>query len=145
MDSVIIVTPRSLELEQLRRTIAAVYRVDNASNGRLVIESDGRRAYLGADERIADEMSPEEISHIQRRISEATFYTLDFSDIGFCRELLIAIADRDDVLIDNDHGAVLPGSEFVRVLRSQGDWDWRRDSLPSLGGRAITGRRRSPP
>lgn len=127
MDSVIIVTRRGVDLDQLRRTIPPTYSVDDAANERIVIESVGRRAYLGADARIADEMEPEEASRILGMIPEPTFYTLDFSDISLCKELLLVIADRSDVLIDNDHGVVLSGSDFVRVLRSQRDWDWRSD------------------
>jgi hypothetical protein len=126
MDSVIIVTRRSFEFEQLRQAIPATYRVDDAGNDRVVIESGGRRAYLGPDARIVDEMEPEEASRIADMIPEPIFYTLDFSDISLGKELLVAIADRGDVVIDNDHGVVLSGSEFVRLLRSHGDWDWRR-------------------
>jgi len=130
MDSVIIVTGRGFDLGQLRRAIPPTYTVNDAANDRIVIESGGRRAYLGADARIEDEMEPEEAARIWGLISEPTFYTLDFSDISLCKELLQAIADRSDVLVDNDHGVVLPGTEFVQVLRSQGSWDWRRDPLP---------------
>ena len=130
MDSIIIVTRRSFDLEQLRRTIPPTYHVNDAANERVVIEGGGRRAYLGADARIADEMEPEEAARIKRMIPDPTFYTLDFSDISLCKELLLAIVDRSDVVIDNDHGTVLRGSEFVGVLRSQADWDWRRDPPP---------------
>src|SRR3954468_9866786 len=127
MDSIIIVAGCGFDLGQLRRAIPPTFSVNDAANDCIVIESGGRRAYLGADPRIPGEMEPEEASRILTLISEPTFYTLDFSDITLCKELLLAIADRSDILIDNDHGVLLPGSEFVRVLRSQGDWDWRRD------------------
>lgn len=130
MDSITIVTTRGYDLRHLRRSIPPTYRVNHAANERIVIESGGRRAYLGADARIANEMEPEESSHILGMIPEPIFYTLDFTDINLCKELLLAIADRGDVLIDNDHGVVLPGSEFVQILRSRGNWDWRHDPAP---------------
>ena len=135
MDSVIIVTKRDFALEQLRRTIPSSYNVNDAANECIVIERGGRRAYLRADARVADEMESEEASRVLGLIADPIFYTLDFSDIDLCKELLLAIADRGDLVIDNDHGIVLPGSEFARVLRSQGDWDWRRDALPSSAQR----------
>jgi hypothetical protein len=128
MDSVIIVAHHDCDLGQLRRSIPPEYRVDDAANGRIVIERADRRAYLGVNARIADELEPEEASRIMHMIPDPNFYVLDFSDISLCKELLIAIADRPDVLIDNDHGVLLAGSEFVRVLRSQQDWDWRQDT-----------------
>jgi hypothetical protein len=125
MDSVIIITKSDFGLEQIRREIPSRYSVEIAANGRLVIERGERRAYLGQDVRIMDELEPEEASRILHMISEPTFYTLDFSDINFCKELLVAIVDRNDILIDNDHGMLLLGSEFVRILRNHMDWDWR--------------------
>jgi hypothetical protein len=130
MESVIIVTGPDCDLARLRQAIPPGYKVEDAANGRVLIENAGRRAYLGPDARIASELEPEESSRVRSMIREPTFFSLDFSDIGLCRELLMAIADRGDVLIDNDHGVLLRGSEFVRVLRSQTDWDWRRDPLP---------------
>jgi hypothetical protein len=131
MESIIIVAKRGFELEQLRRAIPSEFSVDEAANGRIVIERDGRRAYLGTDALVVDELEPEEASRLLRMMPDPIFYTLDFSDISLCKELLIAIADRSDVIVDNDHGVVLPGSEYVRILRSQIDWDWRKEA--SLG------------
>ena len=129
MDSVIIVTRRDCDLDQLRRRIPSDYRVDDTPDGRIVIEGSNRRAYLGADAQIVHELEPEEASRIMHMIPVPIFYVLDFSDISMCKELLMAMADRTDVLIDNDHGVLLPGTEFVQMLRNRQDWDWRQDSI----------------
>jgi hypothetical protein len=128
VDSVLIVTDRRVDLGELRRAIPSSYDVESGANDRIAIESNGRRAYLGADPRTAMEMEPEELSSIVRLIADPVFYVLDFSDIRLCKELLGSIANRADILVDNDHGVLLPGSEFVRLLQSRPeDWDWRHD------------------
>jgi hypothetical protein len=126
MESMIIVTHRGCELEELRRSIPDEYHVDDAAHG-IVIESASQRAYLTLNADLRDELEPEELALILSSIHDPVFYTLDYHDPEFCRQLLLAIADRADVLVDNDHGVLLSGSEFVRILRSQPDWDWRRD------------------
>jgi hypothetical protein len=76
---------------------------------------------------VRDELEADEIDSILAAIPVPIFYTLDFSDIGLCRRVLASIADDPRLLVDNDHGVRLFGHEFVRRLRSQPDWDWRRD------------------
>jgi hypothetical protein len=128
VDSVLIVTDRRVDLGELRRAIPSSYDVDSGANGRIAIDSSGRRAYLGADPRAEMEMEPEELSSILRLIAQPMFYVLDFSDIRLCKELLGSIANRADFLVDNDHGLLLPGSEFIRLIQSRPeDWDWRHD------------------
>ena len=128
MDSVLIITDRRVDLGELRQAIPSSYDVDSGASDRIAIESNGRRAYLGADPRAEMEMEPEELSSILRLIAEPMFYVLDFSDIRLCKELLGSIANRADFLVDNDHGLLLPGSEFVRLIQSRPeDWDWRHD------------------
>ncbi|HEX2873268.1 MAG TPA: hypothetical protein VHP33_18545 [Polyangiaceae bacterium] len=126
----IIVTSQALGLDHLRRMLPAQYSVEDTANQRIVIELGGRRVYLGTDPRVAGEMDPEEAACIEGMIPDPAFHSLDFNDISMCRELLLALADRSDVVVYNDHGLILPGSEFVQLLREHQDWDWRCDPAP---------------
>jgi hypothetical protein len=127
MESVIIIADRDWEFEATLRTLPPAYAVTALADRQVLIERGGCRAYLGPDPRVAGELEPDEEARIRLRIAEPVFYTLDFSDISLCKELLMAIADRHELLIDNDHGVLLPGSEFVRRLQAQKQWDWRFD------------------
>jgi hypothetical protein len=129
MNSVIIVTHRDFDFGALRRAIPDNYEVDDAANGCIVIEREGQRLYLGPDPHIPDELEPEEALRIFSMIPDAKFYTLDYSDISLCKDLLNAMVDRPDVLVDNNHGVLLPGPEFLQLLRSRPDWDWRLDPV----------------
>ncbi len=126
MEAVIIVTEPDLGLGELRRAIPPTYTVEDAANGFIVISRDGGHVYLGEDTTSDEDLEPEDAARIRHLISNPRFYVLEFSDIDLCKALLIAIADRPDILIDNDHGTLLSGTEFVELLRSRASWDWRQ-------------------
>jgi hypothetical protein len=127
VESVIIVAERGFKLEELRDAIASRLRVADAAFGRIIIENGDQHVHRGRDDRIVAEMEPDELARLRSTMTEPVFFALDFSDIHLCKDLLTAIADRTDVLIDTDHGVVLSGADFVKVLRSKRDWDWRLD------------------
>jgi len=93
----------------------------------LVIDDGKSRVYIARNDLLGDDMEPERLERIRSSIDAPVFYSVDFSDIAFCRSVLAAIADDPKLLVDNDHGVLLTGQEFVRVLRSQHEWDWRTD------------------
>ena len=128
MDSIIIVAQRSVSLEQVRNTVPSSCLVEDAGCGRFVVVAGDSRVYVGTDLQIEDELEPDERSQIVRVIPEPTFFVLEFSDIQLCKEVLSGIADRPDVLVDNGHGVICSGSEFVSRLRKQPDWDWRLET-----------------
>ena len=86
------------------------------------------RVYVRRDDAIRDDFEPEELERILSLFPYPVFYTVDFSDIAFCKRVLEAIANDPQLVVDNDHGVVLPGPEFVRLLQSRRDWDWRVSS-----------------
>ena len=83
---------------------------------RALVPIENKRQFL--------EVSGDIMEHV-----DPVFYGVDFSDIILCRRVLLAIADDPRLLIDNDHGVVLTGTDFVHVLRSRPEWDWRRDRV----------------
>jgi hypothetical protein len=94
-----------------------------------VIEDGGTRVYVSRNDSVADDLEPEARARIAAATPSPVFYTVDFNDLDLCRRVLLAIADDPRLLIDNDHGVLLSGADFVRVLRSQPDWDWRQDRV----------------
>ena len=59
-------------------------------------------------------------------MGDGVFFFLEYSDLELAKKVLITIADDDQVVIDNDFGTVLSGKEFVRKLKTEVDWDWRK-------------------
>lgn len=130
MESVIIVAPHDYEAELVAR-LERLGRLKPAVEGVYVFEDRGSRVYLTRDDGVRNEYEPEKLEAFLKVFPEPIFYGLDFSDIVLCRRALAEIADDSKLLVDNDHGVVLPGSEFVRLLRSRPDWDWRLDRVYS--------------
>lgn len=127
MESVVLAAPRDVTAE-LKQRLKKVGPVIIGANGILVIESGSTRVYLARSDAVRDEFEPDDLRRITLRFSDPVFYTVDFSDIALCRRVMMAIADDPDLLVDNDHGLLLPGSEFVALLCSRGTWGWRTES-----------------
>jgi hypothetical protein len=124
MESVVLIAPREYEADFRERLQQLEVRISEA-DGRLVLEDGESRVYLGPNNYARDELDPAELETIEARIANPFFYSLDFSDIALCRLTLEAIADDAELLVDNDHGVLLSGADFVRRLRAERDWDWR--------------------
>jgi len=94
-----------------------------------VIEDGGAWAYVARNDSLEEDLEPEARARIAAAMQTPVLYTVDFSDVNLCHRVLLAIADDPRLFIDNDHGVFLSGADFVRVLRSQPDWDWRPDRV----------------
>jgi hypothetical protein len=126
MDSVIIAVPGGYEA-RLEATLAAIETFSKNGESSWVVDGGMSRVFVSRNEFVATELEPERWEQIASVIPQPVFYTVDFSDIDLCRRVLMLLADDPNLLVDNDHGVVLAGPEFVRLLRGRGDWDWRRD------------------
>jgi hypothetical protein len=129
MDSVIIVAPCAYDA-RFKERLARGWKVAATASGGSVIEDGGARVYLSRDDAVASDLEPDARARIAAAILQPVFYTVDLSDLNLCRRVLLVIADDPRLLIDNDHRVLLPGADFVRVLRRQPDWDWRQDRVP---------------
>ena len=126
MDSVIVVAPDGYDVSiQLR--LRQRWALAPSAEGTWVIEDGTSRVYVTRDNAVRDDLELEDQQAILDAVADPTFYTVDFSDIALCRQVLLCIADDSRLVVDNDHGVRLSGSDFARVLRSQPDWDWRLD------------------
>lgn len=126
MESVIIAAPFPYD-EKLRSRLERVGPVTMGALGVLVIDDGSTRVYVDRNDAVHDEYEPEALNRIKAIIPAPLFYSIDFTDMALCRKVLEALVDDPNLLVDNDHGILLPGSEFIRMLRSRPDWDWRID------------------
>jgi hypothetical protein len=97
------------------------------SDGGWVKEDSRGRLYVSLDQWTEGELGMERLTWIREKIADPIFYGLDFSDMRLCREIIQAIADDPRILVDNDHGTIVSGSEFVRRVRHMPEWDWRME------------------
>lgn len=138
METVVLIT-RSDAVPNLRQRIPATFNVSSVTTAGMVIEDGRTRIYLNRNDDIRNEFETARLERIVALVANPAFFTIDFSDIEFCRKLLLAIGDDPTVLLDNDHGLLLPGPDFVSALRYSPGWDWRvepKPLVPVQGGRA---------
>jgi hypothetical protein len=128
MESVMIVAPRQYDAE-IKSRLEAIGPVEVGAEGALVIDNGKSRVFVTRNKAAPDELEPERLERITSIVESPFFYSVDFSDIGLCRTVLEVIADDPDLVVDNDHGVMLTGPEFLRVLRTRQNWDWRIDPL----------------
>lgn len=123
MDAVILVVPRRRPIDPLTLTPEWIvtYTCDHICLSRL-----GETAYLVRDDSIRLDFTTEEWVHIASIVPEPTIYALEYADINTCRALLLRLVERDDVVVDSDHGTILTGTAFVDRMRRDTEWDWRR-------------------
>jgi len=126
METVIIATPHVYDAE-FKQRLAGLGTLTANDDGTVIFEDGRSRVYVLRNDVVSDEFEPDRLNRITSAIAHPVFYAVDFSDIVSCRTVITAIADDPDVLVDNDHGVILPGPEFVKMVRSRDDWDWRQD------------------
>jgi hypothetical protein len=126
VQSIIIVAPKDYDWD-FKMRLERLCPVTLGADGVMVVEDGCSRIYVARDDSVGLEMEPDCLQHIESLIAQPSFYTVDFSDVGFCRKVLEAIADDENLLIDNDHGIIQPARDFLRLLRSRPSWDWRTD------------------
>jgi hypothetical protein len=125
MESVILIARRSYD-PGFREKIPSAFKILEVGGGTTAVTDGATRIYICRNDSVRDELEPDELDNIASKISHPIFYTVDFSDISFCRTLLFNIADDPELLVDDDHGPLLPGPEFVQILRNNPMWDWRK-------------------
>ncbi len=50
--------------------------------------------------------------------AETRGFLIEFNDLALLKEVMPYIADREDLAIDDDHGSVVIGTDFVASLRT---------------------------
>lgn len=126
MDSVVVIFPSSVSFADLIAPLRA--DLAPAGEGRWVLEDTRGRVYVWSDDTLRAELEDVELAELEAVIPNPQFAAVDFSNVRLCGELLARFIERDDVLVNDHHGRVLPGSAFVRELRASPERDWRAPS-----------------
>jgi hypothetical protein len=112
MDSVHIISPRKITLQDLRPILSQHWAVEDTAYGDLVVRGSSSRVYISND---PNPEPPETCSLI-----------LEHSGgLELLKQVLEVIGNDPGITIDNEFGTVLPGDAFVARLRFEPDWDWR--------------------
>src|SRR4051812_37534581 len=100
MESVVVVAPRVYDDEFWTR-LANHSSLERAATENVVVLNDGRtRVYVARNEYADQEMEPEVLQYVKSLIDEPVFYVVDFSDIDFCKSVLLLLVDDPLLLVD---------------------------------------------
>jgi hypothetical protein len=128
LESVVIVVPSCCN-EEFRQRLSCESGFTQTSPLSWCHESKERRVYISLDSLVESEFSSEQLDFINNKVSSPVFYCVDFSDIEICKIVIQKIANDEKIFIDNDHGLVLSGSEYIRRMKLQPSWDWRIENI----------------
>lgn len=125
MQSIVVITPPNITLKDFVGKLEQYYDVDIVSEDRIVINSGDRYIAINLDDYITEEYDEQELNRISQFIKQPQFFLIEFSHLDFLKEVLPFCVDENGFLIDNDHGDILSGREFLLKLRQNPRWDWR--------------------
>jgi hypothetical protein len=127
----ILIHARSQEalLEQVKRILEdAKFQLQETPTGLVVVDGDSR-AYVERDLDTYAYYEPDDRSKVIDTLGPATdVIAVQYSDIDVAKAIVVAVAKRLDVVVDNDHGFIAVGAEFARRLEREPGWDWRTSS-----------------
>lgn len=123
MRTVVFIAPQHTSPDKFLHRLPPTYSIEpSAPPGRVVIQGSEGHAFFEEDASIVDDFDDEELTVIQNHLSSPEFFTLEFSDPGFGTLLLVHLANDPSILVDDDHGSILQGDEFVKRLVSSEDY-----------------------
>ena len=99
------------------------------------IQRENSRVYIYADPEIRQFLESEAERRVLAEMPQLVAYAVNFDDIGLLREVLFAIADDEQLVVDNDHDVILRGPAFLQLMRERPDWDWSADAFAAWKAR----------
>ena len=136
MKYILLISSRNYGLNEMSRSIPNESVVSlNLEDKELNIKVPGASrniivANVGSELHDFDE---DERKFIQSNINDPEIYTVDYKELSDLKMLLNFIANRDDVLIDNDFGVLTTGKKFLHYCNNHPEWDWvAKSHIPDI-------------
>ena len=125
MQSIVVITPPNITLKSFAEKLDHMYDVDLVSDDRIVITDDEGYITINLDNYITEEYDEKELNVISQIIEQPEFFLIEFSHLDLLKEVIPSCVDSPVFLVDNDHGDILSGREFLLKLKKNPSWDWR--------------------
>jgi len=141
VETAIIMGPESASLAGFSACLSRYWPVESVTGRDGIVVTDGKsRVYLIHADHFGDTVRKDvqgvycdpKLRHFYMstlRNQTATFFLMDYSDVRLAKEVLAAVADSEQMLVDNGFSTVMLGKDLVNKLKSDPNWDWRDDFL----------------
>lgn len=125
MQTVIMIRDGREDAEGLLDRLSSSFRIEEQPDGRYFISGKESHGWLGRDDEIIEDYDEDELAVVRRHVAQPVAFVLEFSDLDFGKQLLAALVSGEPCLVDNNHGDILRGQDFLDQLRERPSWDWR--------------------
>ncbi len=125
MQSIVVITPPNITLKYFMKKLDLYYQIDVVSDDRIVINDGGRYIAINLDDYITEEYDEKELDIISQIIEQPKFFLIEFTHLDLLKEVIPFCVDEPGFLVDNDHGDILSGQQFLLKLKKNPAWDWR--------------------
>lgn len=126
----ILIAPKSFKLSELTASFEgdANFRIVSEPN-RIFIEKLKDREFIefAKAEDVSSYYDDEEGEVFKNDIPEPDFYLIRFKSLEFLKFALLQSLNRLDIYLDNDFGLILPGAQFLAMIKQRPGWDWALD------------------
>jgi hypothetical protein len=128
MRDIILIAPKSYGFNSIIEALPKqLHVIFDEAEGRLSVRRNesGHFVEFNIDNSVSEYYdSPDEMEKVASIEGGAQFFLVHFKDVDDLKFVIKAVANRSDVLIDNDFGLIESGRDFVRRCEKSPDWDW---------------------
>ena len=118
MNSLIVAAPRGTLVKRFADLARSHWDIRDECPNHCLILKGASHVIIDADDSIGDDYDSDDLAAVRRVLPDPTFFMFESNDIQFGARVLGALIDARDVVVDDDHGNIVPGAEFARRLRS---------------------------
>jgi hypothetical protein len=122
MKSITIITDTPLELAALAESYKYAGQVRTESGKRMIVEGDWGWFAFAIDEPPIDDFEASELHEVKSRISRPSFSLLEFRNTASAEIAILGLPSGREIVIDNDHGLIVPIEEIRRRIREGSEW-----------------------
>lgn len=126
-DTVSISARRGESIESFVAALRDAFELAPTEIGGVCIRTVGERWISLNPNPYAEIEEPESVAAANRLLGgPTTSFTLTTTNMHLLRQVLLRLADRDDLVLDTQHGMIVRLHEFAALIRARPTWDWRQ-------------------
>lgn len=122
MNSVILISSTVVDLGHMLESYGELGSAYLQSPDRLVVEGDWGWFAIGIEEALQVQYSDEERERIASFFTNPCYAYIEYGSVSAVDMAINLMPVKDEMLIDNDHGMILPIEEVRSLIQSNVEW-----------------------